>query len=105
MIYKLEQALKRKAAGIEFRVLARGEKAMVTRFDFSAGEEVPVHSHPHEQAGYVASGRARMSIDGEETVITEGDSYYIPGGVEHGLVALENCVVLDFFTPPREEYL
>jgi quercetin dioxygenase-like cupin family protein len=33
-----------------------------------------------------------------------GDSFIVPGGVEHEASALEPAAVLDFFVPCREDY-
>jgi hypothetical protein len=38
---------------------------MVVRFAFDAGAEGSLHSHPHVQATYVASGRFRFTVSGE----------------------------------------
>jgi len=105
MIFKEAEALHRQAAGMDFEVLAHGKKCMITRFKFKPGQEVTPHSHPHEQAGYIVSGRAMLRIGNKEEVVAEGDSYYVPGGEKHGLVAVNDTIVLDFFTPPREDYL
>lgn len=105
MIVKNRDAKKRQFKGISLDTLAVGEKSMVTRMNYKAGDVVPVHSHPHEQCGYVVSGKARLMCGGQEEVIEPGDSYYIPGNTPHGLHALEDGHIVDFFTPPREDYL
>jgi len=105
MIVKNRDAKNRQFKGISLDVLAVGEKSMVTRMNYKAGDVVPMHSHPHEQCGYVVAGRGRLTCGGEETVIEAGDSYYVPGGVPHGLVALEDGHIIDFFVPIREDYL
>jgi len=66
---------------------------------------VPAHSHPHEQIGYVASGRVRFDIDGDVRELSAGDGYLIPGGRTHAVTALEASVCVDVFSPVREEYL
>jgi hypothetical protein len=59
---------------------------------------------PHEQIGYLQSGRARFKIGDDERLLEALDGYSIPGEVPHGVVALEDCVFVDVFSPPREEY-
>jgi quercetin dioxygenase-like cupin family protein len=104
-IIKNRDAKRRQFKGISLDVLAVGEKSMVTRMNYKAGDVVPVHSHPHEQCGYVVAGRARLTCGGQEDLLEPGDSYYIPGGVPHGLHALEDGHIIDFFVPIREDYL
>ena len=63
------------------------------------------HSHPHEQLVYILDGRLRFSVGSEVFEVAAGDSFVIKGGVEHQAWALESAIVLDVFTPFREDYL
>ena len=90
--------------GLVQRTLADGETMMMCEFTFEADVEVPNHTHPHEQVGYVVSGRVRMIIDGQRFELGPGDSYRAPSNVPHGAVALEPAVVIDAFSPPRQDY-
>jgi len=78
---------------------------MVTRMNYKAGEFVPMHSHPNEQAGYVISGKYRITFQDENEILTTGDSYSIPENIEHSLEVIEGGEVIDVFTPPRQDYL
>ncbi len=91
--------------GVERRTLAVTERIMLCEFHIRGGSEVPLHSHPHDQAGYVVSGQAIMIIEGKEYVCGPGDTYAIPGGVEHGARFEVDTVIVDAFSPPREEYM
>lgn len=104
MVTKAADAQPREYSGVNFELLAVGEESMVTKMLYEAGNEVRPHDHPHEQSGYVVSGRYRLVVAGEETIIEAGDSYAIPGDVEHELEVLESGEVIDVFVPPREEY-
>ncbi len=86
------------------RTLAYGEHGMVCEVTLEAGSAVPMHQHPHEQVGYVVSGELTMNIAGTDYHFEPRDSYVIPGGVLHNATANVRTVVLDFFSPPREEY-
>lgn len=86
------------------RTLVCGEKVMMVHFTIGEGAEVPRHSHPHEQVGYVVAGELTMTIGDESYRLKPGDSYYAPSGVEHSATAHSNVIVLDVFSPPREEY-
>lgn len=91
-------------AGVWRRTLATGERLMISHITLDKDATVPMHSHPHEQVGYVIQGRMRMTIGEQIYEFEPGDSYLIPGGVEHDATALTDCVALDIFSPPREEY-
>jgi quercetin dioxygenase-like cupin family protein len=91
--------------GVVRRTLNSGERTTLVEITMAEGAVVPSHNHPHEQAGYVASGRVRFTIDGETRELRAGDSYLVPGGAMHEVTALETSVCVDCFSPVREEYL
>lgn len=105
MIVKKEDAKKRVFMGVSFDVLSVGEKSMVTKMNYKAGDHVSFHSHPHEQSGYVISGKIRIKFDEYNEIPQAGDSYSIPGGTEHSINALEDSEEVTFFSPLREDYL
>jgi quercetin dioxygenase-like cupin family protein len=90
--------------GIRRRTLAYGDRLMVTQFLISQGTRLPLHSHHHEQISYIVSGELEMSVGGQIHHLRPGDSLLLPGGMEHGALALQDVVVVDTFSPPREEY-
>ena len=57
--------------------MAIGERTMVTKMRFKAGMTARAHTHPHEQAGYVISGRYRQTLAGANHELAAGDSYAI----------------------------
>lgn len=105
MIVRNEEAQARSFLGIDFHLLARGERSMVTRMNYRDGDSAPAHAHPNEQSGYVVSGKIRMIFGDFDQVLGPGDSYSIPAGVEHRVEVIQGGEVLDFFVPPREDYL
>ncbi|HVP11812.1 MAG TPA: cupin domain-containing protein [Phycisphaerae bacterium] len=104
MVVRSRDAKKRQFKGITFDLLAVGEKTMLTRMTFKAGDVVPPHGHPNEQTGYVLSGRIRITCAAFDETLEPGDTYSVPAGMDHSAKAIEDTVVLDFFVPPREEY-
>lgn len=92
-------------AGVVRRTLNSGERTTLVEVSFQAGATVPEHTHPHEQIGYLSSGRLRFRIGDDEREIAAGDSWLIPSGVPHVVTALEPSVAIDVFSPVREEYL
>ena len=92
-------------AGVLRRTLGHGAQMLLAEFTLAAGSEVPMHSHPHDQVGYVVSGSMELTIHDETRACEEGDSYYIPGDVPHKAFVADGAVVIDVFNPPREDYL
>ncbi len=91
--------------GVSRKILASDGKLMTVEFHFQKGSVGSPHSHPHEQVGYVVKGSFEATLDGETTIIHAGDSYYVPSNVVHGVLALEDGLLLDVFTPQREDFL
>jgi len=92
------------APGVHIRTFW-GNEMLLSIADFIANAVVPVHSHPHEQAGTLISGEFELTIGGETRWLKPGDSYIIPGGVEHGGGTGDTPArVLDIFSPVRKEY-
>ena len=105
MITKKENAKNRQFKGVSFDVLAVGQKSMVIRMNYKAGDNVPFHSHPNEQSGYVISGKYRIKYQNINEILDPGDSYSIPENIEHSWEVIEAGEVIDVFTPPRQDYL
>ncbi len=90
--------------GLTRKTLAQGQSMMICEFTFDAHVEVPIHSHPHEQVGYIVKGHVEMTIEGKKFELRQGDSYYAPSNVPHGALTLEPSVIVDTFCPLREDY-
>lgn len=91
--------------GVWRQNLAWGERTHLVKFFLDKGSTIPVHSHNEEQTGYLISGRMIFNIDGAEYSVDAGDSWSIEGGTPHGVKVLEDCLVIETFSPPRKDYL
>jgi quercetin dioxygenase-like cupin family protein len=94
-----------KVQGIEQKTLVYGEKTLMTEFLLKKDSVLPLHSHPHEQTGYLVSGHIILTIAGDQYDAHPGDSWCIPGGVEHSGDIREDSVAIEIFAPVREDYL
>jgi quercetin dioxygenase-like cupin family protein len=93
------------AEGIE-RQMIWGERLMICRLRFKPHVVTAVHSHPHEQMTIVERGRVQFSIDGQLRTATAGDVLHFSSDVAHGATMLdEEVVLIDIFSPIREEFL
>ncbi len=91
--------------GIQVKNLVQGDKTMLLKFKLKAGSVIPRHAHPHEQTGYLLAGELQFTVAGDVMKVTAGDSWCIAGGLEHKAVALKDCIVLELFSPLREDLL
>ena len=90
--------------GVTRRTLSTSERMMLIDVVLEKGSIVPFHSHPHEQIGYLASGRVLFEMGDERRELSAGDSWLVPPDVPHQVTALEHSLAIDVFFPPREEY-
>lgn len=91
--------------GLSRRILAHNEKMMLVEHRMEASWVGARHSHPHDQMVYVIRGSLRFSCGQEEFEAVAGDSFVLKGGIEHSASALEPAIVLDVFTPCRDDYV
>ncbi len=90
--------------GVVRRTITYGERLMLVEVTIDEGAVVPIHTHPHEQTGYLISGRFLFELGGEKRELGPGDCWLVPANVPHQVTALERSLCVDIFSPPREEY-
>ena len=90
--------------GLRRQVMSYSPSMMLVRHRMEKGWAGTRHSHPHEQMVYVISGHLTFEHPGGRFEAKAGDSFLVPGGVEHQASALADSEVLDIFTPYREDY-
>jgi quercetin dioxygenase-like cupin family protein len=93
------------APGIRMKTLCFGRQTLMTEFRLLGDATLPAHAHPHEQTGYLVAGHIVLTIGGQTHHVHPGDSWCIPGGVEHGAAILQDSVAVEVFSPVREDYL
>ena len=87
------------------KVLGFDEKIMLVKVDFQTGGIGYMHKHPHSQVTYIESGKFNVQIGNEKKVLQSGDCYYVPPDIEHGVVNLEGGVLIDVFSPMRDDFI
>ena len=91
--------------GIKRQLYGHDDQIMLVKVQFEAGAVGEAHSHPHVQVTYVESGVFKMTIDGEEKELRQGDGYYVPPHAVHGCTCVEPGMLIDVFSPLREDFL
>lgn len=93
------------APGVHRAVLASRPELMLVAFRFEANAVGAPHSHPHVQASYVAEGAFDVTIDGVTERVGVGASFIVAPNLVHGVVALEAGLLIDSFSPCRDDFL
>lgn len=91
--------------GIRMKTLCFGDRTLMTQFRLAAGSILPMHSHPHEQTGYLVGGHLMLKVGDTLHKAHAGDSWCIPDGVVHGAEVIEDSVAIEVFSPVRDDYL
>lgn len=87
------------------RRMVWGERLMASWIEFKAGAVVPTHQHENEQLTYCISGVMRFLFPEQELILRAGEVLVIPGNVPHGAEMIEDVIEMDFFSPPRADWI
>lgn len=91
--------------GVSRKFLGWDNQIMMVKVKFEKGAEGTPHSHFHTQATYCAAGKFEFDIDGKKQIVSAGDGVYIEPNLVHGAVCLEEGILIDVFSPVREDFL
>ena len=87
------------------RKVVHTEQMTIARLNIMKDAVVPEHAHINEQVANVERGSLQFHVGGVDVVVGAGESLVIPPNVPHGVVALEDTVVTDVFTPRRDDWI
>ena len=91
--------------GLTRQIMGYDGQLMLVKVKFEKGAIGYVHEHFHSQATYVVSGKFEVMINGEKKILEAGDGFYIDPDVPHGAVCLEEGILIDTFSPMRQDFL
>jgi quercetin dioxygenase-like cupin family protein len=93
------------APGMRRKVMAWDERLMVVKVEFAKGAIGTLHQHHHTQITHIESGRFEVEIGEVRKILSAGDAFYVPPNMIHGAVCLEEGVLIDVFSPMREDFV
>lgn len=104
-LHDLSQGIARDLTdGVRTRIFP-GENVMISVVRITPNRAGEIHHHPQEQWGVMLEGSGVRIQDGVEHPVKAGDFWQTPGNVPHGFIGgPDGAVILDIFSPPREEY-
>jgi quercetin dioxygenase-like cupin family protein len=91
--------------GMQRKILGYQENLMLVKVFFEKGSAAAMHSHSHQQIGYIMEGTFDLEIGGQREILTAGDSFVVAANILHGATCLEKGVIIDSFSPMREDFL
>jgi quercetin dioxygenase-like cupin family protein len=90
---------------IKREILSANGSLMLVRVELPTEYIGDIDQHPQEQLSYIEKGKVEFEVNGEKAVLNQGDVQYIPSNVKHRVKVIEDCVILDVFTPLRKDLL
>jgi quercetin dioxygenase-like cupin family protein len=91
--------------GVSRQILGYDNQIMMVKVKFEKGAVGAPHTHFHTQTTYCAVGKFEFTVDGEKRIINVGDGVYIEPNLMHGALCLEEGMLIDVFSPVREDFL
>ncbi|MBA4743713.1 MAG: cupin domain-containing protein [Muricauda sp.] len=91
--------------GVKRKIMAYDDKIMLVKVQFDEGGIGPMHDHYHSQTTYVVRGEFELTIGEETKLMKAGDAFYIPPHVSHGAICKKAGVLIDVFSPIREDFM
>lgn len=91
--------------GIKRKIMGYDDKVMMVNVLFDKGAIGTLHEHYHSQVTNVAKGSFEVTIGGVTKVMKQGDCFYIPPHIVHGVLCLEDGLLIDVFSPIREDFM
>jgi len=91
--------------GLKRKIMGYDDKIMLVKVDFQVGAIGSLHEHHHSQVTYVESGSFDFTIGDATKTVKGGDTVYIPPHVLHGAICTEAGVLIDVFSPMREDFM
>ncbi len=90
--------------GVGRKGLVWGERMLFTQIIMRQDSVVERHDHPYEQMGYCIEGAIELEVEDEKAVCGAGSAWTIPSGARHAARALEDSLLVEAFSPPRDDY-
>lgn len=106
MFYKADdKGFNSPVKGIHVKTVSHGEKTLMAEFRLEKDADLPEHTHPHEQTGYLVSGRIVLNVGKDSFQVEPGDAWCIGGDIPHSAKIIEDSVAIEVFSPVREDLL
>lgn len=106
-IYQIDNeiAWEKVADKVYRKIMAYDKNIMMVKVRFEKGGVGDLHKHPHVQTTLVEKGIFEVNIDGDKKILNAGDTFFVPSDTEHGVVNIEEGILIDVFNPAREDFL
>ena len=84
------------------KTLAQNNRHSLTLFAFEKGEEISSHESEGDAFVFALDGTGRITIDGKEHILHEGEAIVMPAKVPHAVYAEERFKMLLTVSFPKK---
>lgn len=91
---RLKDLVEYQAGQVVSRTLVQNDKVSMTVFSFDRGEEISTHAAGGDAMVTVLEGTGKFTVDGQEFVLTEGETLIMPKDVPHAVYGQERFKML-----------
>ncbi|NIJ45761.1 quercetin dioxygenase-like cupin family protein [Wenyingzhuangia heitensis] len=104
-LFDSETAWESVGNGVQRQIMGYDDRIMLVKAKFETGGIGQMHEHHHSQVTYVVDGAFELTIGETTKMVKGGDSFYIPPHVMHGAICKEAGLLIDVFSPIREDFM
>jgi quercetin dioxygenase-like cupin family protein len=91
--------------GVKRKIMGYDDSIMLVNVAFKKGAVGSMHKHHHAQVTYVVRGQFEITIGAMTKILKAGDSFYVEPQLSHGAVCFEEGLLIDVFSPIREDFM
>ena len=90
---------------IKRQIVGYDDTMMMVNVYFEKGGVGELHNHMHTQSTYISEGEFEVTIGENKSILKKGDSFFVPSNITHGVICLKTGMLIDVFTPKRQDFL
>jgi len=91
--------------GMKRQLMGYNQQILMAKVWFEQDAVGYVHSHHHAQVAYVESGEFEVQVGDTKKILKGGDCFFVEPNAEHGAICLKAGILIDVFSPCREDFL
>lgn len=87
--FRLSESIQYADGAVVSKQVLKKKTGNITLFAFDSGEGLSEHTAPFDATVMIIDGKARITIDGEVSILATGEGVVMPANVPHALHAEE----------------
>jgi len=93
-VLEMDQLVIYQSGQVVSKTLVQNKSVSMTLFAFDKDEEISSHDSSGDAIVYVLDGEGKVTIAGEDYIVSKGNTIVMPAGVPHAVMAIEQFKML-----------